>query len=255
MVSRDQDATSGSPRTRVELRNLFLTLQRQLSARLEGGREVITHPGTKGTAAELNWIAMLSDYLPERYEVDSAFVVDADGSLSEQLDVVIFDRQYSPFLFNQDEALYVPAESVYAVLEVKQAMGRDEIIYAGDKIRSVRRLRWTSRSIPHAGGRFEPKAPFVPLGGLLCLESGWNPPFGAPFQDAVGALRPDQRLDLGCVLTHGAFETASANGRLTTTVSEPELALVVFFIRLVERLQDLGTVPAIDWTEYARSLR
>lgn len=104
----------------INLHNLFLGLQDQMTSRLLTNREHITHPGTKGDASELCWLEMLKNYLPQRYRAEKAFVLDSEGKLSDQIDIVIFDRQYSPFLFNQDDALYVPAESVYATIEVKQ---------------------------------------------------------------------------------------------------------------------------------------
>jgi hypothetical protein len=94
-----------------------MNLQEQMVAQLSTNREVISHPGTKGDATELQWLTMLNAYFPKRYSANKAFVVDSDGHLSEQIDVVVYDRQYSPFLFNQDNAMYVPAESVYAVFE------------------------------------------------------------------------------------------------------------------------------------------
>ena len=112
---------------------LFLGLQKQMIVQLSANRENIVHPGTKGDASELSWIEMLQNYLPQRYQVRKAFVLDSTGELSEQIDIVIFDRHYSPFLFNQDGALYVPAESVYAVIEVKQDLNKEQIEYAGSK--------------------------------------------------------------------------------------------------------------------------
>ena len=84
--------------TKVDLHKLFLGLQSQLVTKLQTNRALIQHPGTKGEAAELDWVGMLQQYLPSRYQVAKAFVIDADGTLSEQIDVVIFDRQYCPFL-------------------------------------------------------------------------------------------------------------------------------------------------------------
>ena len=80
---------------------------------LTANRGVIPHPGTKGAAAELHWLEMLNAYLPKRYQAESAFVLDHQGGLSEQIDIVIYDRQYSPLLFKEGPATYVPAESVY----------------------------------------------------------------------------------------------------------------------------------------------
>jgi hypothetical protein len=70
---------------------VFLHLQEQMTARLSTSREVIQHPGTKGAATELHWLNMLNDYLPKRYCTDSAFVVDCEGRLSDQIDIVLYD--------------------------------------------------------------------------------------------------------------------------------------------------------------------
>lgn len=40
---------------------------------------------------------------------------------------MIYDRRYSPFLFNQSGAVFIPAESVYAVFEVKQELSRETV--------------------------------------------------------------------------------------------------------------------------------
>ncbi len=240
---------------RVDLRQLFMKRQAELPARLSTNREVITHPGTLGDTSEVDWRGMLASSLPARYCVDKAFVVDADGERSNQLDLVIYDRQYSPLLFNRSGTLFIPAESVYAVLEVKQDLDRGNVEYAGHKVASVRRLRRTSAPITHAGGRFEARLPFDILGGIVCLESTWDPPLGRPLASALESAQPAGRLDLGCILHHGAFEvTYGPGGRAELDRSEPETALIFFFFRLVQRLQQLGTVTAIDLAEYGRVL-
>lgn len=244
----------GGSASRVDLREVFLGLQGQLEQQLTTNRAVLQHPGTKGDAAELDWVGMLEKYLPSRYQVAKAFVMDADGMLSEQLDVVVFDRQYCPFLFNQSGARFVPAESVYAVFEVKQEMGKGEVEYAGHKVATVRSLRRTSSAIPHAGGIYAPKEPFAPIGGILCLESSWTPPFGASFQEALRGLESDERLDIGCALRHGGFEVRYDGHEPFISESTPDRSLIFFFLRLLQRLQALGTVPAIDWTDYGRTL-
>ena len=94
--------------TSIKLKELFLSLQTQLQARMVTNREFVHHPSAKGAASEQAWLAMLNAYLPQRYRADSAFVIDCEGELSDQIDIVIYDRQYSPLLFHQDGVLYVP---------------------------------------------------------------------------------------------------------------------------------------------------
>jgi len=224
-------------------------------AQLSTNRENIIHPGTKGDASELRWLEMLQSYLPKRYQVEKAFVLDCDGNLSEQIDLVIFDRQYSPFLFNQDGALYVPAESVYGVLEVKQDLGKDELDYAGGKAASVRRLRRTSAPIPYAGGVYPPKALSHILAGIVTLGCSWTPPLRSSFKSAVAGLSLKCRIDLGCAIQYGSFNiTYSDNGNLVIDTSEEGESLIFFFLHLLARLQQLATVPMLDVNEYAKSL-
>jgi hypothetical protein len=240
---------------RIDLRDVFLGLQARMTASLSNYREVIQHPGTKGDAAELEWRTLLNQYLPKRYSADSAFVLDCEGNVSEQIDIVIYDRQYSPFLFNQNDARFLPSESVYAVFEVKQTLSAANIKYAGEKACTVRRLRRTSAPIRHAGGQFEPIQPPQILAGILVLSSEWRPPLGEPFGAALKSQIGPEQLDLGCALECGGFEVEiAATKDVSIQVSRPETALIYFFLRLLSRLQSSGTVAAMDLREYGRVL-
>lgn len=236
------------------LRKRFLRLQQTLEHRLQGDR-LISHPGEMGAASEQGWRDMLSDYLPQRYCVAKAFVIDSLGQQSQQLDLVIHDRHFSPFWFNQDGALYIPAESVYAVFEVKQGLDKDTVPYAGEKAASVRNLHRTSDSFVWAGGKMEAREPIPILSGLLCFESRWSPPFGKPLIESLADLSTNQRLDLVCALTHGSFEAQYSEGAPPQIdLSTPDAALIFFFLRLLERLQQVGTVTAMKIREYAKVL-
>jgi hypothetical protein len=240
---------------KIDLRKLFLGLQEQMVVRLKTDSGTIKHPTKKGDASETNWQAMLSEYLPKRYQVEGGFLVDANGSISEQIDIVVFDRQYSPFLFNQDSCTYMPAESVYAVFEVKPALDAQTVAYAGNKVASVRKLNRTSAVITHAGGKFEPRALPPITGGILTLDSAWNPAIGEPLNKALSALIPEAQLDLGCVLKHGSFQANYEKGKLASIEqSKNDTCLMFFFIRLLARLQSVGTVPAIDFDQYGKNL-
>ena len=240
---------------KIDLRNLFLRLQTQLAAEFETNREVLDHGPTKGTATEEGWRRMLEAYLPWRYCVSSAFVIDADGGKSDQIDLVIHDRQYSPFLFNQDGARYIPAESVYAVFEIKQHLDTRMLDFASAKAASVRRLRRTSVRITHAGGHYDPRPPFPILAGLLCFESHWSPSLGHPLIEGLEESSPEGRLDLICALRHGSAEVHySEDHGASLDASAPDAALIFFFLRLLERLQGLGTAPAMDLREYGKVL-
>lgn len=232
------------------LPQLLAGLHEDIEQRLAIARKSFGHPGTKGDATEHVWLALLDNYLPKRYQAATAHVVDSEGQFSDQIDVVIFDRQYSPFIFKFEGKVIVPAESVYAVFEAKQAINATQVTYAQDKAKSVRRLRRTSLPIPHAGGTFSPKPlPYI-LSGLLTFESEWSPQLGQPLLDAL-AQEAERRLDLGCVAAHGIFACDDTGCYKITPQGKPATA---FLLELIARLQTSGTVPMIDIRAYAKWL-
>ena len=237
------------------LKEIFYNLQKQMVHRLAADRKIIFHSTSKGDASELNWIAWLKTYLPRRYEVDKAFIIDSNNRFSEQIDLVIYDRQFSPFVFNQDGTLYIPAECVYAVFEVKQEFNKENFQYAAEKIKSVRMLNRTSAAIVHAGGHIPtPKPPLRILGGILTLASEWADPFGEPFQGCVSNLTDYDQIDIGCILEKASFTIDYQESAFSFELSTQEEALIYFFLKLLSHLQKLGTVPAMDIEAYARAI-
>jgi hypothetical protein len=243
----DQSATS---RDAFDLHQVFFGQEEALRGELRTARQA-GHPTVQGDATEGHWIDLLGKRLPRRYDITKAIVVDSKGDRSDQMDLVIYDRCYSPQWWELADHHYVPAESVYAVFEVKPEINREYVIYASEKIASVRQLRRTAASFGWAMGMMNPR-PHHPaiLGGLLAGASGWSPAFGEPFRTALEDGAADGALDLGCVLGQGAFEVPDLARRSEAVVSEPGVALVTFLLTLLRRLQALGTVPAIDYTAY-----
>jgi hypothetical protein len=234
----------------LDLPEVFRRVQQQMLADLAVGR-LFEHASSAGAATEHHWIDLFHRYLPQRYRSAPAFVIDADGRRSRQIDIAIFDNLYSPPLFPHASGQHVPAESVYAVFEVKPTFSRQWLRDAAEKAASVRSLRRTSVSVLAAGNRRRAIHPSPILAGLLATSSVWTPStFSANLRRALASLDPSRRLDLGCSLEHGAFERAR-----TLRVSQPNEALIFFILRLIERLRAMGTAPAADLMQYARSLR
>ena len=233
------------------LPELLSGLHNNIENQLKIGRTALNHPTDKGDAAEAVWLEMLSLYLPQRYRVAKGHVVDSEGKFSQQIDILVFDRQYSPFIFSFWGTTVVPAESVYAAFEVKQTINAENIRYAQAKIDSVRSLHRTSLPIPHAGGiPHKPKILFDILGGLLTLESDYKPPFSKSLLKALDDNHP-ARLGRGCVASHGLFgDDEEGNYRI---LPQPKAA-TAFLFELIARLQTMTTVPMIDVRAYAKWL-
>ena len=238
--------------TEWSLSRLLSSLHDDIEQRLKTVRESFGHPDTKGDGSENVWLELLQTYLPQRYQAEKAHVVDSQGVFSQQIDVVVFDRQYSPFIFQYEGQTIIPAESVYAVFEAKQAIDKEHVEYARTKAESVRRLHRTSLPIPHAGGTYPPK-PLIPiLGGILSFDSDWSPKLGDSLIQSLGTADGDDRLDLGCVAAHGYFNFDPEDKQYKIhSGGKPATA---FLLKLISLLQFSGTVPMIDVQAYAKWL-
>ena len=256
----------------IDLRELFNGLQTQMLASLNVERVFIEHPGSKGDATEQRWIDFLRTYLPDRYKVDKAIVIDSTGNVSEQMDIVIYDAIYTPFIFNQDGFMYIPAESVYAVFEVKQDV-KGYIDYAAQKVESVRRLKRTSVEMVNSGRRTSARPLTKILGGILTTTSSYSGTETVSKQ--LKELKGYQTLDLGCLCDTGSFhvdyketrpdgidqtknefiEQVYESREVNEIIfSDKKVSLFTFFLQLVSYLKSIGTVPAIDINAYLNAI-
>lgn len=256
----------------IDLRELFNGLQTQMLASLNVDRVFIEHPGSKGDVTEQRWIDFLRTYLPDRYKVDKAIVIDSTGNVSEQMDIVIYDAIYTPFIFNQDGFMYIPAESVYAVFEVKQDV-KGYIDYAAQKVESVRRLKRTSVEMVNSGRRTSARPLTKIIGGILTTTSSYSGTETVSKQ--LKELKGYQTLDLGCLCDTGSFhvdyketrpdgidqtknefiEQVYESREVNEIIfSDKKVSLFTFFLQLVSYLKSIGTVPAIDINAYLNAI-
>jgi hypothetical protein len=206
-----------------------------------------------GDVNEKHFTEIIRRYLPNRYAVDTGIVIDSNGETSDQIDVVVFDNQYTPTLLDQKNHHFIPAESVYAVFEVKPHIDKVYLEYAGNKAKSVRDLKRTSVPIPHAGGTYSAKPHFEIIAGIIATNIEWADDFGKAFYDNYRKLSVAQRLDCGLAVSGASFDTF--NDDRSFTFGPKQNALIFFLFRLLQKLQSLGTVPAIDWNAYAAQLK
>ncbi len=233
------------------LSTMLSEVHRDIEHRLAAVRDSLGHPTALGSASEHVWLDLLTTYLPRRYKAASGHIVDSRGQFSDQIDIVVFDRQYSPFLFNYQGQTVIPAESVYAVLEAKQEFSSITVKSAHDRALSVRSLHRTSLPIPTAAGLLPPKRPHHIIGGLVAHHTQRDTNVGKRLLDHLSCAEPDARLDIGCIAARG-FLTCDAEGQLAFV--QHTKAATAFLFELISRLQACATAPMIDIHAYAKWL-
>ncbi|MHA3044327.1 DUF6602 domain-containing protein [Riemerella anatipestifer] len=263
---------------KINLKELFENMQHQMSAQLNTNRNNITHPGSKGDSLENAWIEWLRKYLPSRYSVDKAIIIDYEGNTSQQIDIVIYDNWFTPFIFTQNGFHYIPAEGVYAVFEVKPDLEgnvgqKTYIEYAGEKIESVRKLKRTSVDMINSGKTMDARPLTKIVGGILASECSIK-----RFSTIEKHMKKNiglKSIDFGCAVNYGSFyidyegtentEIENFEKRINEyylkrefremEFSRKENSLVFFFMQLTRYLQQaIGTVPAIDMNKYLSNI-
>jgi hypothetical protein len=239
----------------VNLRDLLLAQQTELLSGLDAVRGVVKHPTDLGTITEIDWCGAFGKFLPERYAVNKATIIDCNGDESDAIDLVVYDKFHSPLLFERNGVRVLPAESVYAVFEIKQELSKAYIDYAGEKAASVRRLHRTSVPFTNAGRAADAVDLFPIAAGILATGSAWkSDPIGKHLRKALAGLPPEGQLDVGCALHHGAFAARYEAAGVAVEVSDQDAGLIFVLMRLFELLRPMGTVPAIDLHAWGRSI-
>ena len=180
----------------IDLNDLYVSMQDEMISRLNIGKIAFVHSGTKGDETESNWIEWFENYLPKRYKVNKGIIIDSNGHQSDQIDIIIYDTQYTYLVFRHDKTLLIPAESVYAVFEVKPSLNKANMEYASGKVKSVRELFRSSAPIKHAGGQYPPKQLHEIIGGLLTTGCDWESPIASNVAKYINGCSRHERLDI-----------------------------------------------------------
>src|ERR1039457_1048799 len=128
----------------LDLNGLFTSISKRMRADFESARATLSHSGLKGTAFEGTLKEFFRQYLPDRLGVATGQLVDSAGSLSKQLDVVIFDKSKSPILYENNGVQVIPVECAYAVIEVKARLDASELPSIHANMLSVKNLKKTA---------------------------------------------------------------------------------------------------------------
>ena len=190
-----------SPKVQWSLPKLMRALHEGVEQELKASREAVAHASAKGESTEEVWRTLFTKYLPQRYAAAKATVVDSKGKFSDQIDIVLFDRQYTPLIFEHHGQMVVPAEAVYALFESKQDIRPRFVRYAQKKVASVRRLHRTSAPVQTIDGQ-RTAAPQPILAGFLAWKTSGQPgasrsifrPYSPPIREKAALTSAALRL-------------------------------------------------------------
>lgn len=114
-----------------DIRNNYRKLERELVTQLS---YQVEHDVTTGTNREEIWVDFFERIIPKKFNIArSVFIIDSNSECSKEVDIAIYDEQYTPYIFNYGNIKFIPLEAVAAVVQCKSK-----------KPKSKNLLEWTN---------------------------------------------------------------------------------------------------------------
>lgn len=176
----------------------------------------------------------ISLFLPERYLVKQGHIVNSEGKVSNQFDIIIFDRLSTPKFFeSKNDTVFYPIESVLAVGEIKKTLRKNDMVDFGRKIKYLKVDMDRHLVENTAFGGIKGKTSFVDLMAMKNNRKYKNPLFSFIFaidEDGIENLAiDDENLCMPndiYVLNWGFYLYAKIeDGRIVTQIEDEDSPL------------------------------
>ncbi|MFD1887752.1 DUF6602 domain-containing protein [Paenibacillus wenxiniae] len=127
------------------------------------------HGGLTGDYREEMWIKFFRSIIPLKYSIaQGVLIIDSEKRVSREVDIAIYDDQYTPYVFQYNTLKFIPIEAVVVAIECKSTDVDEEAL-----------ITWAD-SI----ARLEPKA-----SGIARTLSGYSVGFTNPTQKKSRPIR------------------------------------------------------------------
>lgn len=111
----------------------------------------IDHGTTSGSNREYVWKNLFERIIPKKFNIDrSVFIMDSVGNISKEVDLVIYDEQYTPYIFRYGTIKFIPIEAVAAVIECKSRSAKGDDLSRW--LESINKLSTGTNSIVRING-------------------------------------------------------------------------------------------------------
>ncbi|RRD40653.1 hypothetical protein EII29_01585 [Leptotrichia sp. OH3620_COT-345] len=138
---------------RVHLKNIianYKNWEKELVTQLT--YEWKSHGSTIGENREEVWKSLFERIIPKKFHIArSVFIIDSKRNCSREVDLAIYDEQYTPYIFNYGVLKFVPIEAVAAVIECKSSGIKKEKIK--DWLDSFKDLKTSQEASVRIAGR------------------------------------------------------------------------------------------------------
>lgn len=236
------------------IKEVFESLSERMKSDFDKTTKLVSHPVVKGSARENALMKYLRPHIPDKYEFSEGIVIDSFDHQSKQIDIIIHDRNTTPFLQDRDLVNIIPIESVYAIIEVKSMLTKEELSKCIDNVKSVRSLKQNTIT-----GQASPTLGFVfAYDSDSSLDTVYK-----NFLELSKDVLPEQKITCICILNKGLVLPIlkSCLSSITLLPSKETLyamhnkntdALLMFYLLLFQGLCSITVYPP-NMMAYANS--
>ncbi|MBE1555405.1 DUF6602 domain-containing protein [Sporosarcina limicola] len=85
------------------------------------------HGGLTGNYREEMWLKFFRSIIPKKFSMaQGVMIIDSGGNVSKEVDIAVYDEQYTPYVFQYNTLKFIPIEAVVVVIECKSKSWDDE---------------------------------------------------------------------------------------------------------------------------------
>lgn len=229
-------------------------------------RAVIKHRGLKGGSNEEIFRTFLIEYLPKSLGISTGELVDANGNVSGQLDVIIYDSAKTPILYRNANTQVIPVECAYAVIEVKAKLDKRELYKTFENMKTVRGLEKTAFIKPSGhsilkDNLYGKEWDIWPINYYIFAYNSIKLKTLANYinQKHQTEMLPEySRIDTICVLDKGIICNKNAEGKIDALpepgselyTCETETQSLIVFYTLISHYLNQTRLPNFRFTDY-----
>jgi len=104
---------------------------------------VTAHPPTIGAFYEMILKKFVRDFVPNKYKIGTGFVMDIENKrLSRQIDILIYENDAFPPIYQHEDLVIVESSAVYAAIEVKAHANKDTIKMAKENMQRFKEVTY-----------------------------------------------------------------------------------------------------------------
>ncbi|MDR0266844.1 DUF6602 domain-containing protein [Paenibacillus sp.] len=142
--SEQTELKKGEKEIIVQIKDNYVQLEQSITKQLK--MAAAKHHVTSGTFREDIWKSMFEQIIPKKFSIEqSVFIIDSEGGVSKEVDLAIFDEQYTPYIFRYGRIMYIPIEAVAVVIQCKSNnLSKKDLVKWSD---SITKLNTSLKSI------------------------------------------------------------------------------------------------------------